>query len=110
MSRVVCHAAIDEKPGPFVTPFDRADTIDSNSSPCDQTTPGFEMQTREIESALPAAFDDCLSNSAHITFDGGTRQLLFVIRYAPSAAGTEMPFAAEANLLCQVQRHVDRGN
>src|SRR5215212_8990397 len=68
------------------------------------------MQTRQVQSALTASFDDCLGDAAHIILNGWIWQLIFMIRHSPSAAWAKMPFAPEPNFLCQIQRHLNRRN
>src|SRR5512138_1961146 len=109
MPRVVCHTAIDQEPGPSLAAFDRADAVKNYSRAGDQAASRLEVQVGESESALVAAFDHRLGDAAHVAFDGRRWQLIFVICHTPSAAGTEMPLVTEADLFCQVQCNVDRG-
>jgi hypothetical protein len=87
--------------------FDRADAIDRHARLRHETAPRLEMQMREVESARLTALNDRLSDSSHITLNGRVRQFVLVICHAPSAAGTEMPFAIESDLFGEIERHVN---
>src|SRR5689334_12299914 len=63
---------------------------------------------RKVESALLAAFDHRFRNAAHVTFNRGIGQLIFMIGHTPSAAGTEMPLAPQSDFFGDVQSHVNR--
>src|SRR5215208_6690466 len=61
----------------------------------------------KIQPALRAAFDYRLGNPAHIALDGWVRQLIFMIRYAPSTTWTEVPFTVETNFPGEIQCQLD---